>query len=73
MLLSGGSKDEGRAILCNKREIKGLRDRIAGEEAERDQSVSDVAALETRIAQVSNAVTAVNADLNRVEKSIIVL
>ena len=71
MLVSGGSKDEGRAILGIKREIKELRDRIAGEEAERDQSVSDVAALETRIAHVSNAVAAVNADLHREEKAIL--
>jgi chromosome segregation protein len=71
MLVSGGSKDEGRAILGIKREIKELRDRIAGEEAERDQSVSDVAGLETRIAQVSNAVAAVNADLHREEKAMI--
>jgi len=71
MLVSGGSKDEGRAILGIKREIKELRDRIAGEEAERDQSVSEVAALETRIAQVSNAVAAVNADLHREEKAMI--
>src|SRR5688572_13540843 len=71
MLVSGGSKDEGRAILGIKREIKELRDRIAGEEAERDQSVSDVASLETRIAQVSSAVVAVNADLHREEKAIL--
>jgi chromosome segregation protein len=71
MLVSGGSKDEGRAILGIKREIKELRDRIAGQEAERDQSVSDVAALETRIAQVSNAVAAVNSDLHREEKAIL--
>jgi chromosome segregation protein len=71
MLVSGGSKDEGRAILGIKREIKELRDRIEGEEAERDQSVSEVAALETRIAQVSNAVVAVNADLHREEKAIL--
>ena len=71
MLVSGGSKDEGRAILGIKREIKELRDRVAGEEAERDQSVSEVAALETRIAQVSNAVAAVNADLHREEKAIL--
>ena len=71
MLVSGGSKDEGRAILGIKREIKELRDRIAGEEAERDQSVSEVAALETRIAQVSNAVVAVNENLHREEKAII--
>ncbi len=71
MLVSGGGKDEGRAILGIKREIKELRDRIAGEEAERDQSVSDVAALETRIAQASNALSAVTADLHREEKAII--
>ena len=71
MLVCGGSKDEGRAILGIKREIKELRDRIAGEEAERDQSVSEVAALETRIVQVSNVVTAVTADLHREEKAII--
>jgi chromosome segregation protein len=73
MLVSGGSKDEGRAILGIKREIKELRDRIAGEEAERDQSVTDVAALETRIAHASNALSAVNADLHREEKAIIAL
>ena len=73
MLVSGGSKDEGRAILGIKREIKELRDRIAGEEAERDQSVTEVAALETRIAQSSNALSAVNADLHREEKAIIAL
>ena len=72
-LLSGGGKDEGRAILGIKREVKELRDRIAGEEAERDQSVSEVAALETRIAQVSNALSAVNADLHREEKAILAL
>jgi chromosome segregation protein len=71
MLVSGGSKDEGRAILGIKREIKELRDRIAGEEAERDNSVSDVASLETRIAQVSNAVAAVNDNLHREEKAIL--
>ena len=73
LLVSGGSKDEGRAILGIKREIKELRDRIAGEEAERDQSVTEVAALETRIVQVSNALSAVNADLHREEKAIIAL
>jgi chromosome segregation protein len=73
MLITGGSKDEGLAILGIKREIRQLRDRIAGEEAERDQSVSGVAALETRIAQVSNAVAAVNADLHREEKAILAL
>ncbi len=73
LLVSGGSKDEGGAILGIKREIKELRDRIAGEEAERDQSVSEVAALETRIVQVSNALSAVNADLHREEKAILSL
>ncbi len=72
-LLTGGGKDEGRAILGIKREVKELRDRIAGEEAERDQSVAEVAALETRIAQVSNALSAVNADLHREEKAILSL
>jgi chromosome segregation protein len=72
-LVSGGSKDEGRAILGIKREIKELRDRIAGEETERDQSVSEVAALDTRIAQVSNALSAVSADLHREEKAILSL
>ncbi len=71
MLVSGGSKDDGLAILGIKREIKELRDRVAGEEAERDQSVSDVASIETRISHVSNAVAAVNADLHREEKAIL--
>ncbi len=72
-LVSGGGKDEGGAILGIKREVKDLRDRIAGEEAERDQSVSEVAALEARIAQVSNALAAVTADLHREEKAILSL
>ncbi|MCM3881291.1 MAG: chromosome segregation protein SMC [Vicinamibacterales bacterium] len=72
-LVSGGGKDEGRAILGIKREIKELRDRIAGEEAERDQSVTDVAALDTRVVQVSNALAAVNGDLHREEKAILAL
>ena len=72
-LVSGGGKDGGRAILGIKREIKELRDRIAGEEAERDQSVTDVAALETRVVHVSNALAAVNADLHREEKAILAL
>ncbi len=72
-LVSGGGKDEGRAILGIKREIKELRDRIAGEEAERDQSVTEVAALETRIVQVANALAAVSADLHREEKAILAL
>ena len=72
-LVSGGGKDGGRAILGIKREIKELRDRIAGEEAERDQSVSEVAALETRVVHVSNALAAINADLHREEKAILAL
>ncbi len=71
--ISGGGKDEGRAILGIKREIKELRDRIAGEEAERDQSVTDVAALETRVAQVSNTLAAVSERLHREEKAILAL
>ena len=73
MLVSGGSKDEGRAILGIKREIKELRDRVAGEEAERDHSVSEVAALETRIAQTSNSLAALHSDIHREEKAIIAL
>jgi chromosome segregation protein len=72
-LISGGGQDEGRAILRVKREIKELRDRIADEEAERDQSVSEVAALETRIAQVTNVLAALGADIHRQEKAIIAL
>ena len=71
VLVSGGGKDEGRGILGIKREIKELRDRIAAETTERDQSTAEVAALETRIVQLSNALTAVNADLHREEKAIV--
>ncbi len=71
VLVSGGSKDEGRGILGIKREIKELRDRIAEETEEHSQTTAEVAALETRIAQVSNTLTAVNADLHREEKAIV--
>src|SRR5437763_1685981 len=70
-LVSGGGKDEGRGILGIKREIKELRDRIAAETSERDQSIVEVAVLETRIAQLSNALTAISADLHREEKAIV--
>ena len=70
-MVSGGGKDEGRGILGIKREIKELRDRIAAETSERDQSIAEVAVLETRIAQLSNALTAISADLHREEKAIV--
>jgi chromosome segregation protein len=70
-LLSGGGKDEGRGILGIKREIKELRDRIAAETTERDQSTAEVAALEAGIVQISNALAAVNAELHREEKAIV--
>src|SRR5439155_15862155 len=70
-LVSGCGKDEGRGILGIKREIKELRDRIAAETSERDQSNAEVAVLETRIAQLSNTLTAISADLHREEKGIV--
>ena len=70
-LVTGGSKDEGAGILGIKREIKELRDRVAAETGEREQNAAEVAALETRIAQVSNALIAVNAELHREEKAIV--
>jgi len=70
-LVSGGGKDEGRGILAIKREIKELRDRIAAETGEREHDAAEVAALETRIAHLSNALVAVNAELHRQEKAIV--
>jgi chromosome segregation protein len=69
--VSGGGKDEGWGILGIKREIKELRDRIAAETTERDQSTVEVAALETRMAQLSSSLAAINADLHREEKAIV--
>jgi chromosome segregation protein len=70
-LVTGGSKDEGAGILGIKREIKELRDRVAAETGEREQNAAEVAALETTIAHVSNALIAVNAELHREEKAIV--
>jgi chromosome segregation protein len=70
-LITGGSKDEGLGILGIKREIKELRDRIAAETGEREQHAADVALLETKIVQLSNALIAVNAELHREEKAIV--
>ncbi len=72
-LVSGGSKDEGRGILGIKREIKELRDRISAETGAREQDAAEVAALETRITQVTNVLAAVNADLHREEKAMVAL
>jgi chromosome segregation protein len=71
VLVTGGSKDEGRGILGIKREIKELRDRIAAETGEREQTAAEVSAFETKIVQVSNVLIAVNAELHREEKAIV--
>ncbi len=72
-LVSGGIRDESRGILETKREIKDLQQRI---ETERDglfRLAEEAAGLEAGIAQATNAILALNAELHKQEKVIVAL
>jgi chromosome segregation protein len=70
-LVSGGAKVESRGILATKREIKELRERVAGDRAELGRLGEEVAALDVAIAQAVSAIGALNAEQHRLEKDIV--
>ena len=70
-LVSGGGRAEARGILETKREIKDLRDRIAGERETLARLTQETEALDTTIAHASNAIGALNAEHHRLEKAIV--
>jgi chromosome segregation protein len=70
-LVSGGSRAESRGILATKREIKELRDRIAGEREALGRLSGEAAALEQTISQATSAITALGGEQHRQEKTIL--
>src|SRR5581483_5536587 len=61
-LVNGGARGDARGILETKREIKELRDRMAGERDALMRLAQETAALEATIAHAGNAIAALNAE-----------
>ena len=72
-IISGGLGHEAHGILAVKGEIKELRVRITLERQGLTQCATEVAALETSIAQALSAVDALNTEQHRHEKTIVTL
>ena len=70
-LVSGGAKVESRGILSTKREIKELRERVAGDRSDLVRLAEEVAALDVAIAQAVSAIAELNAEQHRLEKDIV--
>jgi chromosome segregation protein len=70
-LVAGGAKAESRGILATKREIKELRERIAGDRASLAGLVDAAAALNVSIAETSTAIASLTAEEHRHEKEIV--
>jgi chromosome segregation protein len=70
-LVAGGARAESRGILATKREIKELRERIAGDRAALSRLAEDVAAFERTIAEATGTIAALAAEQHRQEKVIV--
>src|SRR5262245_55917987 len=70
-LVSGGGRADAHGILETKREIKELRERVAGERASLARLGAEVADLESTITHASNAIAALNAEQHKQEKAIV--
>jgi chromosome segregation protein len=70
-LVTGGSKAESRGILATKREIKELRERVAGDREVLDRLISETSQFEQLIAHATAAIAALSAELHRQEKEIV--
>ena len=70
-LVAGGAKAEDRGILQTKREIKELRERVAGERSALVMLADETAALELTMAQATTAIAALTAEQHRQEKAIV--
>jgi chromosome segregation ATPase len=70
-LVSGGAKVESRGILATKREIKELRERVAGDRSDLLRLAEEVAALDVAIARAASAIAELNAEQHRLEKDIV--
>ena len=70
-LVSGGAKAEARGILQTKRQIKELRERVAGEREALNRLTEETTGLELSIAQATSAIAALTAEQHRQEKAIV--
>src|SRR5262249_19823478 len=70
-LVSGGGQADSRGILETKREIKDLRERIAGDRASLARLTEEAAGFETAIAHASNAIPALHAEHHKHEKTVV--
>jgi chromosome segregation protein len=70
-LVSGGGRDEGHGILVTKREIKELREKLAGDQESLQTLTDDIAALDATVAQAEQTIKAHEAERHRHEKSIL--
>jgi chromosome segregation protein len=70
-LVAGGAKAEDRGILQTKREIKELRERVAGERSALASLADETTALELTIAQATTAIAALTAEQHRQEKAVV--
>jgi chromosome segregation protein len=72
-VVSGGDKAEARGILATKREIKELRERIAGERAALTTLTEEAAQVDQTIAHSTAAIEALGGEIHRLEKAIVSL
>jgi chromosome segregation protein len=70
-VVTGGDKAESRGILATKREIKELREKIAGAKAALEQLIADTAGFEQTIAHATAAIAGLSAEFHRQEKAIV--
>jgi chromosome segregation protein len=70
-LVSGGAKVESRGILATRREIKELRERIAGERESLARLIEETSGLEIAIARATSAIAALVGEQHREEKEIV--
>lgn len=70
-VVTGGDKAESRGILGTKREIKELRERIAGEQEALMRLADETQQFEQTIAHATAAIQALGAEIHRQEKAIV--
>ena len=70
-LVSGGAKVESRGILATRREIKELRERVAGERESLARLIDETGGLEIAIARATTAIAALVGEQHRQEKEIV--
>ena len=69
--VEGGARSEARSILTTKGEIKELRERIAEDESVIARRRDEAASLDLTIASTESAISAIQAEVHRLEKAIV--